>query len=267
MLDPLQKGEEMETIRVDAVAERDKGTPTVCGFFALRAMEGGMRTAIVREFERAEVHAQNALLKTLEEPGDGALLILETSRPDLLLETIRSRCMVVRFDSLSAADCSTVLRGSTATGDDILRWAQGSPGRALDLVAQSAPVMRAILADVLRGSCDPFAASTQLQECPGEFHGKTPTAKVRTRTRAALDLLLAVLADGIRYVQGAPLETLVHNDLAPLALGQRLAWERALERVVALRGEVELNLTPEGLLDRALLALPASSAIAQGRHA
>ena len=41
--------------------------------------------------------AQNALLKTLEEPPAGRVLILVTSKPFLLLPTVRSRCRRIRF--------------------------------------------------------------------------------------------------------------------------------------------------------------------------
>ncbi|MFT7485853.1 MAG: DNA polymerase III delta' subunit [Candidatus Paceibacteria bacterium] len=257
-LDPA--AEEMESIPVKAIAERERGVPTVCGFFALRAMEGGMRTVIVREFERAEVAAQNALLKTLEEPGQGALLILESSRPDLLLETIRSRCVTVRFEALSASDCSQVLRNNGDVDPRLIPWAQGSPGRALDLAREGAIEVRAILAQVLRGELDPLLATPQAQDARGDFAGKTPSAQGRARARAALDLLLAILRDGVRYLAGADPAQLAHGDLASLAEGNGVVWENALQQVMALRGEVELNLSTEGILDRALLTLQLSPA-------
>lgn len=255
VLDPLV--EEMESIKVAAVAEREAGEPTVCGFFRLRAMEGGQRTVIVREFERAEIAAQNALLKTLEEPGDDALLILETSRADLLLETIRSRCVTVRFAPLSEQDCATVMGESGVSGvGDCVRWAEGSPGAALALMEESAGEVRDILGQLLRGELDPYQATRLVLEASGEFGGATPTAKVRNRTRAALDLLLAILRDGLRLCQGMDPQTLAHADLAQRAQGAGPDWARALEQLVSLRGEVELNLSPEGVLDRAFLALP-----------
>ena len=203
VLDPLEQ--EMESIKVAAVAERGTGEDSVCGFFRLRAMEGGGRTVIVREFERAEISAQNALLKTLEEPGQGALLILETSRADLLLETIRSRCVTVRFGALSNADCTRVLesQGSAGTAaESLVRWASGSPGRALAMAKESAEEVRGLFEQVLNGSLDPYQATGLVLQASGEFGGATPTAQLRTRTRAALDLLLAVLRDGMRALQG-----------------------------------------------------------------
>ena len=252
VLDPLEQ--EMESIKVAAVAERDQTSSTVCGFFRLRAMEGKQRTVIVREFERAEISAQNALLKTLEEPGEDALLILETSRADLLLETIRSRCVTVRFSGLDGADCARALgRGE---GQQYVQWAAGSPGTALRLGREGAAEVRAVIGQVLAGQLDPFAATGRVLDAPGEFAGGTPTAQIRARTRSALDLLLAVLRDGLRAEEGQDPASLAHGDLAQLAAGRAVEWGAAIQRVIALRGEVELNLNPEGVLDRALLQLP-----------
>ena len=44
--------------------------------------------------------AQNALLKTLEEPPSASVFVLVTSRPDVLLPTVRSRCQRLRFGPL-----------------------------------------------------------------------------------------------------------------------------------------------------------------------
>ena len=50
--------------------------PTVDEFLALRAAEGGWRVVLVREMERANVSAQNSILKMLEEPGERVLWVL-----------------------------------------------------------------------------------------------------------------------------------------------------------------------------------------------
>lgn len=55
---------------------------------------------VVEEAELMSASAQNAMLKTLEEPSGRTLIILITSQPDQLLPTIRSRCQMIRFAAL-----------------------------------------------------------------------------------------------------------------------------------------------------------------------
>jgi DNA polymerase-3 subunit delta' len=56
-----------------------------------------------------EAAPQNALLKTLEEPPAASIFVLVTSRPDLLLPTVRSRCQRIRFGPISPAEMASVL--------------------------------------------------------------------------------------------------------------------------------------------------------------
>lgn len=63
---------------------------------------GSRKVALVRDADRLLPAAANAFLKTLEEPPDGSLLLLTTELPEALLETIRSRCIMVALRSLSA---------------------------------------------------------------------------------------------------------------------------------------------------------------------
>jgi DNA polymerase III subunit delta' len=76
---------------------------------AYRPFEGRRRVVIVDEADAMEAPAQNALLKTLEEPPAASTFVLVTARPDLLLPTVRSRCQRVRFAPLRPADIAQVL--------------------------------------------------------------------------------------------------------------------------------------------------------------
>lgn len=67
----------------------------------LKSYEGKFKVVIVDEAERMSSGAQNAFLKTLEEPPPYSVIILITSYPDSLLPTIRSRCQIIRFGALS----------------------------------------------------------------------------------------------------------------------------------------------------------------------
>jgi len=68
---------------------------------ALSPNEGRFRVAIFNQFEVATTEAQNALLKTLEEPPDYAVLMVVTADPELLLPTIVSRCQLMALRPLT----------------------------------------------------------------------------------------------------------------------------------------------------------------------
>lgn len=64
---------------------------------SLRPVEGRRKVCLIEAAETMTTAAGNALLKTLEEPRGDTLLILLSSQPQRLLETIRSRCQVLQF--------------------------------------------------------------------------------------------------------------------------------------------------------------------------
>ena len=70
---------------------------------------GAVKALIVESADLLREEAANALLKTLEEPSGRTVFILLTSKPQLLLETIRSRCQVLRFGPLAPRDVAALL--------------------------------------------------------------------------------------------------------------------------------------------------------------
>jgi DNA polymerase-3 subunit delta' len=70
---------------------------------AYRPFEGGKRVFVVESAEALRDESQNALLKTLEEPPDFVHLILLSSEPEALLETVASRCQPIDFAPLPAS--------------------------------------------------------------------------------------------------------------------------------------------------------------------
>ncbi len=103
-------------------------------FVHLRGIGGRARFVIIEDADRLSTAAQNALLKTLEEPPGRAILILITESPGGLLSTVRSRCQRISFRPLKDDDLRTVLRGQGLQDseiDELTPLAHGSPGRAL----------------------------------------------------------------------------------------------------------------------------------------
>lgn len=263
--------EESEWITIDRVASRQGGdVPSIESFLSLRPMEGGWRVVLVREADRLNEQAQNALLKTLEEPGESTLLVLETARPDRLLPTIHSRCVRVPFSALSRAEVERVLAQNGVVAKEVhelARWAAGAPGFAIALAARGGREMRAQIEAAIAGSAEPFAIAAEVAEIEGDFPGKTAAARGRTRARTFLDLSIAVLADAIRHRSGLAPEALAHGDLAArFGAVPEAVLLSSLERILQARQDVEQNLSPEAAIDRALLAFPKAQKIRAGAN-
>ena len=101
---------------------------------AFKPFEGSRKTVIVDDAETMTISAANAFLKTLEEPPEDSVIILVSSRPDLLPATIRSRCSRINFVPLPTDSCMRVLRERLGKEDSlelVARLSTGQPGRAL----------------------------------------------------------------------------------------------------------------------------------------
>jgi DNA polymerase-3 subunit delta' len=110
----------------------------LCDQFALKPARGGRKVAILDDADDLNDEASNAFLKTLEEPPPGALLILIGTSAEVQLETIVSRCQVVRFDPLPEPEITALLleTGVATDGADAARLAavgEGSYSRAVGL--------------------------------------------------------------------------------------------------------------------------------------
>jgi len=76
----------------------------------IKPMLGGRRVFIVDEAEKMNEPAANAILKILEEPPSFTYIILITTNPDLILDTIKSRCRTLSFSPISQSDIEKALR-------------------------------------------------------------------------------------------------------------------------------------------------------------
>jgi DNA polymerase-3 subunit delta' len=77
---------------------------------AYRPFEGRRRVVVIDEADALMAPAQNALLKTLEEPPSLSVFILVTTRPDMLLPTVRSRCIRLLFTEPGMEDVDVEAR-------------------------------------------------------------------------------------------------------------------------------------------------------------
>jgi DNA polymerase-3 subunit delta' len=221
---------------------------------SLRGLESRRKVAIVVSAHLMNLQAQNAFLKTLEEPPAETTLILLASATDKLLPTIRSRCSKVYFGPLSIELIAERLQkerkldAQTAALAAVM--AGGSLGRALSLDI-----------DALAARKDIIGTFEALK--PGEVGALLRWAEAfgasRESAEQALDVLLVWTRDVTLVKAGG--EHLANRDLAELAREVAARQhESALHRRHALLGKAkalisERNGAPRLQLERMLIEL------------
>jgi len=211
------------------------------------AMEGGARVAAFVEANRIEEDGQNMLLKTLEEPGEDTFLLLETSRPEQLLETVRSR--VQRLRVLPLAD--EVLRGELehripqefARFDDIVAVSQGSLGQALRAATEHAVQLH----DLVR---EWFATTQNLRPVATAQRALQGVSERRDEVESARMFLWLLRAEARR--QRDRVAASAGDSYPPASLEPWTTW---LERTLQAERDLDLLLPPEQVLAACLAQL------------
>lgn len=117
----------------------------LCWRILLRPVLGGRKTALVLDADALSAEAANCLLKTLEEPPAGAVIILVGTTLERQLPTIRSRCRIVRFRPLSAATIERILGAEPPAGHSQTDEPPPDPGRIAAAAAAGGSLARARL--------------------------------------------------------------------------------------------------------------------------
>ena len=133
---------------------RYRGVRELIGELVLMPVEGGARVAIVEAADRMNEDAQSALLKTLEEPPAGVVIVLCADQEDRLMPTVRSRCARVRLGLVGPRDIEAIVADHDLADPPLAarlgRLAGGRPGIALAYArAPDAVLIRAELSRVL----------------------------------------------------------------------------------------------------------------------
>lgn len=125
----VQSEQEGMMLKVDQVRELQRG-------IVLAPFQSRYRVALLLRFQEANPNAQNALLKTLEEAPERAILLLTADTPESLLPTIVSRCEVLRLRPLplETVQASLRARGIPAERAELAAHISGGrPGYAIRL--------------------------------------------------------------------------------------------------------------------------------------
>lgn len=120
---------EKASLGVDEIRQK------LCNTMDIKPFSSPYKIYIVPEAETMTVEAQNALLKTIEEPPEYGVVILLTSNISELLPTIQSRCLTMEFRPLSTLAVEEYLRRQCQIPDYLAKasaaFAQGNLGKAV----------------------------------------------------------------------------------------------------------------------------------------
>lgn len=182
------------SIKIDVIRD-------VLGRTAFRPFEARRRVVVIRDAETLEPAAQNALLKSLEEPPPGTMFVLTTAVPSALLPTVQSRCMRLRFARLTEREVADVLVRDHGVSEPDARaaavLADGRVGEALALESTDVAVLREAALLLLRQAATAPGVAARLQAASVVAIG--PSRK--ERTREDVGLLLRMLASMLRDIE------------------------------------------------------------------
>lgn len=175
---------------------------------------GGSKVFIIDEAELLDETAQNALLKTLEEPPVGTFVILVTSRDDLLLPTIKSRCQPVNFSLLSHEEMGLwISRNTFGVSSNDLQWAvdfsSGSPGDVSMAIESNLPdlarSLRTFISGVGGSKILPSAAALMIEYAESFVKlrvDKNSLCSKESANRQAFSVILQLLGMEVRRLLG-----------------------------------------------------------------
>jgi DNA polymerase-3 subunit delta' len=222
-------------IRIDAI----RGIQDQMTF---KPLEGRKRLFIIDDADKMNEQAANALLKTLEEPSADNILILVTTRPYWLPQTILSRCRHVRFNPLPTETVARFLTEQRQMDPSrahlLAALSGGSIGQALALNSEEMIAYRTELGRLLAaaGSGDPLGLLML-----ASFLGQD-----KREIRQGLKILNAYFRDALVYKETANAAMLVNADDLPViaTLAGRLQGEQILQNIALVEKSnesIEMN--------------------------
>lgn len=228
-----------------------------------RPYEGVARLFIIDDADKLNDPSANALLKVLEEPPHTSHIVLLTSRPAMLLATVRSRCQMIRFSPLTPREIeSYLMTNKFAEGQEArvrARIARGSLGRALAQDFEEFTGQREAMLQVLEA----LALSNdhiQLLRSSEELNA----AQYKDEYECRLDILESLIRDAWMLSLQAPAETIVNEDLLPQLgiISQRFDTARPsgwIAQIEYMREQLIVNINRKVATDALFLTMAAAS--------
>jgi DNA polymerase-3 subunit delta' len=201
-----------------------------------RPFEGRRRVSIIDEAHRLNERAANSILKTLEEPPPSSLIVLVTSKPYALLETIRSRCQILSFAPLGAHELESYLKANYKRPLEetrmLARLAQGSIGRAQEIDLGVYRDRRNLMIELIEAAWIKRDIVRLMNAA--EYLGRKLE---KEEFEVHLEVLLVLLADLFHVKLGAEAASLTNADIAErlariaeaVTLDQIMGWAEKVE--------------------------------------
>jgi DNA polymerase III subunit delta' len=253
------------TLKVDEIREATRA-------LQLRPMEGVGKYLVVHDADKMTIEAQNALLKTLEEPPGRSWIVLLTTRPQTILPTVISRCQRVTFGPIAREMIASVLVKERQLPEPqamlLAAMAQGSleGARTIDVEALVAARDRVALFDqrLVPGKKSSVYEALEMSQELGED---------REELDGFLDLLLVWLHDQAVLASGADPAGVANvdrrSDLDELVerRGLRTILERSRVALAAKRQlDLPYNLNRQMIAEQLCLGLAGEARITEERR-
>lgn len=231
------QGNKVKTIKIDQIREIQKAATTA-------PFEARERVVLIDDAHLMNDEAANALLKTLEEPTNRMRLMLITDQPHLLLDTIISRCQMLRFGSLELDAVKALLpvviartadmdKPSAAMIEVAAGFGEGSVGRSLAVLQSGILAEREeLLRELVALEPDRPLPTLELAE---------RWSKQNPRLPEQLELLQVFMRDVMLYKISAsgdkPKDKLINSDLVRYIepLSQAMSLDDVLAAIDLLR--------------------------------
>ncbi len=138
-------------------------------FLGQKSINSAKKIVLILDAHLLNEAASNCLLKTLEEPNNGIFILL-TSKLNLLLDTIISRCQLVRFRSFSSKQIKSLLKDCLDPSqfnidgkfkiEDLINFSNGSPGKLL----KNIEILNALPDEIIDKLNSPIKSSLKILE-------------------------------------------------------------------------------------------------------
>ncbi len=237
------------SIKIDQIRAVQRRVP-------YRSYQGGRKVFLIRDAETMTKEAANCLLKTLEEPPRGTVLILISSRPQALLPTVLSRCQQYFFKGIPDLE---LIRGlvelhGLAEEDAYLPAALsgGSMGAALAYASGSFQEERNAVLELVE-SMKKYGPLEALEKA-GEVSGN------KERVLTLLEMLACWYRDLLVYREAGETGTLFNQDRVAVVASEAERFETGLlvkiiESIESAKNKIEANANTRLVLEALFLRL------------